>query len=129
MLPPDRAGLARSPVLLGLDAFRRAPRCANRAALGWPCSDDAVAPRHVERELDLSHVREAAGDAEGLQHQLCASRGVVLRRVVAQLPPRAPGVSAPRGPAPPDRSLGRAHLVVRTSRLGNPCAMADPGPA
>ena len=50
-------------VLPRLDDHRRAQRRAHRVAVGRARADDAAAPRHVERQLDLPHVREAARDA------------------------------------------------------------------
>ena len=67
----------------------------------------------------------AARDAEGPQHQLRAARDHLVRRGVAQLPPRAPGVGAPRCAAAPDRPVGRADPSLRTRGLGIARALAD----
>ena len=61
-VPALRGVLARGPVLprLGVDGNDR--RRAHGTALGRRGAHDAAASRDLERELDLSHVRQAAGD-------------------------------------------------------------------
>ena len=86
---------------------------------------DAAAPRDVERQLDLPHVRQATGEREGPQHELRAARDPLDGRVVAQLPPRAPRIGAPRRVAAPDRPVGRADPALRAHALCNPRALAD----
>ena len=54
---------------------------------------------------------------EGPQHELRAARGALVRRVVAQLPPRAPVVGAPRCAAR-TRSTPRRARSVCSSALG-----------
>ena len=57
--------VARGTVLPRLDDHGVAQRRAHRVPLGGARPHDAAAPRDVERQLDLPHVRQAARHAEG----------------------------------------------------------------
>lgn len=68
----------------------------------------------------------------GQGRELLAAGHRVLRRVVAQLPPRRPDLRPSRRAARPARHLRPTDLVVRETRLGLECALAgakSPRPA
>ncbi len=68
-------------------------------AVGGPRAHLPPAPRDVERELDLPHVRQAAVRHRGREPQQLGRRARVDGRGLAPLPPRVPDVGAPRPPA------------------------------
>ena len=89
------------PFLDRLRGRRHARRRLRRARLGRPDPDLPLPARHVQRELDLPHVR-----AEGLPlarrgAQQLARRAARLRRGLAQQPPCVPELGAPRAAPPP----------------------------
>ena len=96
-------------------------------ALLWAGAARMMLLHHVTWSVNshLSHVRDAARDRQGPQHELRAARCRLDGRGVAQLPPRAPAFRASRRAAPPDRSVGRNDPRVRTRGLGDRSAMAD----
>ena len=93
---------------------------------------DAAAPRDVERELDLSHVREAARDRQGPEHQLRAARRASrsarrgttsttrtrARRATARS--RTRSIRRPRSSASSNEPAGPPTCTGRRSRRSRP---------
>ena len=106
-LPAARALLARCPGARRLAPDRRLVRLLRRPLLGWGRPDLPAPPRHLLDQLDLPllgppPVRVARRVAERLVALLA-----LLRRVVAQQPPRVPDLGVP-WPAPHARSTRAA---------------------
>jgi len=59
------------------------------------------------------------------EHERRPTRPGVLRRELAQLPPRGTGLSPSRGAGPPVRPVRRSHPGLRAGRLGDQGALAD----
>ena len=104
--PDDDGGLAPLPALGGADVRRpvRPRRPAHdvvegrrhRPRVGRPRAPLLQPPHHVERELDLPLLRQAAvRGGRPLDEQLGAG-AALARRVVAPQPPRVPHVGLPR---------------------------------
>ena len=101
--PQDRQpvpGLGRcsacAPVRPGL-ARRAAPGARpDGARVGRPRARLPAAPRDLERQLDLPHVRQAAVRDRGREPQQLGRRARLARRGLAPHPPRVPDVGAPR---------------------------------
>ena len=77
---------------------------------------------------DLPRRRRTPVRQQGQGDELLAAGDPVLRRELAQLPPRRPDRRPARRPARSDRPLRPAHLAVREGRLGPGRALAQPGP-
>ena len=118
---------SRSPpgfALSGGDADRR----PHRAGVGRPRADLPPAPRDLERQLDLPHVRHAAVRHRRREPQQLGRRARVARRGLAPQPPRLPDVGPPRPAAaavrpvlrdhPPLERVGLARDVRRPSAAG-----------
>ena len=114
------------PFFLGWGVSGTIGGALEHAAVGRARPHDAPAPRHVERELDLPHVRQAARRREGPQHQLRPAGDPVVRRVVAQLPPRASRVRPPRRPPSPDRPVRRPDPRSSSGSAGSPRCGGQP---
>ena len=91
---------------------RRLPRRRKLAAgprgdgLGRPRSDLPVPARDLLDQLDLPLLRRAALPHPRREPQRLAAGNPVARRVVAQRPPRLPGLGSPRPRPRPARHLG-----------------------
>ena len=106
----------------------RADRGADRVRVGRPRARLPAAPRDVERQLDLPHVRQAPVRDRGREPQQLGRRARVARRGLAPLAPRLPDVGAPRPRAPPVRPLVPADQAVRASSAG-PGTSSSPSPS
>ena len=80
-------------------------RRARGARLGRPDPDLPLPARHLQRELDLPHVRAPGLPLPRPGAEQLARRGPRLRRGLAQQPPRLPGLGAPRSAPLADRRL------------------------
>src|SRR5271166_296221 len=87
----------------------------------------AAAPRHLGGQLALPHLRTPKPRDERPEHQPVAAGPDLVRRLVAQRPPRPSGVGPSRCPAGPARPLGLAHQALRAPGTGLPGAVARPG--
>ena len=114
-----------APFFLGWTLSGAIGGALHRAAVGRPGPHGAAAPRDVERELDLPHVRPAAGDAEGSQHELRAARrsSRSARRGTTSTTRTRRRRATVR--CAPDRPVGRADPALRTRGLGDARPLAD----
>ena len=101
---------ARDPVRDRLRGRRHVAGRARGAGLGRPDPDLRLPARHVQRELDLPHVRAQGLPLARRGPEQLARRGARLRRGLAQQPPRLPGLRAARAAA----------LAVRRLVVGDP---------
>ncbi len=67
-----------------------------RPAMGRHHPDRPAAPHHVEHQLDLPHIRQAPVPHRRPQRQRPAAFDHLYGRVLAQRPPRLPGLGPPR---------------------------------
>ena len=109
-----RAVRPRRPAHDVVEGRRHGPR------LGRPRPPLLQPPRHVERELDLPLLRQAAVRGERPVDEQLGAGAAVARRVVAPQPPRLPDVGLPRALVAPDRPLGPGDR-----RLGEDRARAE----
>ncbi len=91
---------------------------AERPALGRPGPDLRAAPRDVERQLGVPHVRPPTVCHQGPQHQRRRARRAQHGRVVAQQPSRLPTFGPPRSAPPAVGFLGAAHPGVSSGCRG-----------
>ena len=119
VLPAVGAARPRDPVRARLRALRRlAVRRLHRVRVGRPRARLPAAPRHLERELDLPHVRQQAVRDRGREPRQLDRRDGLARRGLAPQPPRLPDLRPPR-PAPlPARPVLRGHPLAREARPG-----------
>ena len=97
-----RCSASRSRSLAGFVALRRsARRRPDRVRVGRPRARLPAAPRDVERQLDLPHVRQAAVRDRGREPQQLGRRARLARRGLA---PHATTPSRRRRARPPARA-------------------------
>ncbi len=89
-----------------------------RAAVGRPRPSLPVAPRDVERQLDLPHVRPSTVRVEGPQQQRRRARHREHGRVLAQRAPRLPPIGTARPAAGPVGFIGPADRSLREVGVG-----------
>ena len=103
------AGLAL-PFALGVAIGGSLRAGLTGAAVGRRRADPRPAPRHLQHQLDLPRLRAPALPDLRRVAQRVLARAAVLRRVMAQQPPRLPDLGAPR----------TRPLAVRSLRAGHP---------
>ena len=90
----------RAAVRRRMGRGRHPDRRDHRAGVGRPAQDRAGAPRHLEHQLGVPHVRDAAVPQRRPVEQRGRARGALTRRVVAQrtpcVPPPCPSRHRPR---------------------------------
>ena len=104
------------PFAIGYAVFGTWQGAALGAGLGRPDPDLPVPARHVLDQLDLPHVRQAAVPDARREPERLAAGAAVVRRVVAQRPPRLPGVGGARARARAGRPLRRGDPRARAAR-------------
>ena len=111
------AARARDPLPRRARAVGRVgARRPDRLRLGGVGARVLAPSRHLERELDLPHVRPPALRYLGREPRQLARRARIARRRLAPQPPRLPDLGAPRPAAHPDRPVLRRHPHPRAPR-------------
>ncbi len=94
--------------------------------VGRPRADVPAPPRHLLDQLALPLLRPARLRHRRSLAQSRVARAAVVRRVVAQQPPRLPDIRAPRPQAVAGRRRRRGGLGAREDRAGVGCCAREP---
>ena len=115
-LPPARHLLAASACARRLGADRRLVRLFRRALLGRRRPDLPAPPRHLLDQLDLPLLGPSPFRLARRVTQRLVALLALLRRVLAQQPPRLPDLGLPRATEAGDRSRRLGDLDPREAR-------------
>ncbi len=126
LFPVLAVGSLVLPVLHRVGIVGNPVRCAQRPAVGGPRQDGGPSSRHVERQFGLSPVGTNAVRNSRPEHQREGAVPRLVRRELAQLPPRRALLGPPWRPAPPARPVGPIDLALRKTWMGDECAVARP---
>ena len=124
-LPALGRAHARAPVPRRLPRRRKLAAGPRGDDLGRPRPDLPLPARDLLDQLDLPLLRRAAVPHPRREPQRLAARDPVVRRVVAQRPPRLPGLGSPRPRARPARHLRARDPGMEKLRLATEVKRPD----